>query len=33
MEREEPSDSQPIIDEWGGARVVPGPGEGKLSCP
>jgi hypothetical protein len=26
--REEPGDSHPIINEWGGAWVVPGPGEG-----
>jgi hypothetical protein len=33
MGREEPGDSQPIINEWGGAWVVPRPGEGGLSCP
>jgi hypothetical protein len=34
MGREEPGDTYPlIIDEWGGAWVVPGPGEGALSCP
>jgi hypothetical protein len=28
MGREEPGDSHPIINQWGGAWVVPGPGEG-----
>jgi hypothetical protein len=30
--QEEPADSQ-LINEWGGAWVVPGPGEGGWSCP
>jgi hypothetical protein len=33
MGKEEPGDSQPIINEWGGAWVVPGQGEGSFSCP
>jgi hypothetical protein len=33
MGREEPGDSQPIINEWGGAWVVSEPGEGDLRCP
>jgi hypothetical protein len=33
MGREEPGDSHPKINEWGGAWVVPGPGEGGLNCP
>jgi hypothetical protein len=31
MGREEPGDSPLIINEWGGAWVVPGPGKGSLS--
>jgi hypothetical protein len=33
MGSEGPGGSQPIINEWVGAWVVPGPGEGGLSCP
>jgi hypothetical protein len=33
MEGKEPGESQPIMDEWGEAWVVPGPGEGGLSWP
>jgi hypothetical protein len=33
MGREESGDSQSIINEWRRAEVVPGPGEGGLSCP
>jgi hypothetical protein len=32
MEGEEPGNSQPITDEWGGAWVVLGSGEGGFSC-